>query len=89
MPLVLNDQITSKTLPLSNETLTLFLSFCKRRKYPKKGVIFREGDPATNLYYIIDGSVSVTSADDDGSEIVYTYLHAGEFIGEIGLFYCK
>lgn len=86
MPLVLNDKITPKTIPLSNETLNLFLSFCKRRKYPKKGVIFREGDPATNLYYIVDGSVAVTSADDDGSEIVYTYLHAGEFIGEIGLF---
>ncbi|MCW8900539.1 MAG: cyclic nucleotide-binding domain-containing protein [Gammaproteobacteria bacterium] len=86
MPLVINDKITSKIPPLSNETLNHFLSFCKKRKFPKKGVVFREGDPANNFYYILDGSVSVTSVDEDGSEIVFTYLHAGEFIGEVGLF---
>lgn len=86
MPLVIDDKITPKIPPLSNETLNHFLSFCKKRKFPKKGIVFREGDPANNLYYILEGSVSVTSDDEDGSEIVYTYLHAGEFIGEIGLF---
>lgn len=86
MPLVINDKIISKTPPLSSETLNHFLTYCKRRKFPKKGVVFREGDPADNLYYILDGSVAVTSTDEDGREIVFTYLHKGEFIGEIGLF---
>ena len=86
MPLVFNDKITSKNPPISDESLKHFLSFCKIKKYPKKGVVFREGDPAENLYYILDGSVSVTCVDEDGQEIVFTYLHKGEFIGEIGLF---
>lgn len=86
MPLEFNDKITSKNPPISEESLKHFLSFCKIKKYPKKGVIFREGEPADNLYYIVDGSVSVTSVDEDGQEIVFTYLHKGEFIGEIGLF---
>lgn len=86
MPLVTTDEITPKIAPISNETLNHFLSFCKIRKFPKKGVVFREGDPADNLYYILSGSVTVTTNDDDGNEMVFTYLHAGEFIGEIGLF---
>ena len=86
MPLVTSDEIKPKISPLSNETLNHFLSFCKKRKFPKKGVVFREGDPADNLYYILSGSVTVTTNDDDGNEMVFTYLHPGEFIGEIGLF---
>lgn len=86
MPLVFKDKITSKNPPISEESLKHFLSFCKIKKIPKKGVVFREGDPAENFYYILDGSVSVTSVDEDGQEIVFTYLHKGEFIGEIGLF---
>ena len=86
MPLVNNDEITSKIPPLSDETLNKFLSFCTRRKFPKKGVIFREGDLADSLYYIIEGSVSVTCADEDDNESILTYLHEGQFIGEIGLF---
>jgi len=86
MPLVIDNKITSKKSPLSEETLSRFLSFCERRKYPKKGIIFRESDPAINLFYIIEGSVSVTSIDEEGNEIVLAYLHKGEFIGELGLF---
>jgi len=85
MPLVLN-KIKSNRAPLNEESLSRFLSYCEKRKYPKKGIIFREGDPANSLYYIIEGSVSVSSNDETGSEIVLTYLHKGEFIGEIGLF---
>ena len=51
MPLFISDKITSKNPPLSGESLKHFLSYCKRRKFPKKGIIFREGDPAENLYY--------------------------------------
>lgn len=85
-PLILdNKHSVNKTL-LSEKTLERFLSFCDIRKYPKKGVIFRETDPAVNLYYIIEGSVSVTSIDDSGNEMVLSYLHKGDFLGEIGIF---
>lgn len=86
MPLVTNDNILSKHTPLSEETLSRLLSFCERRKYPKKGIVFRENDPAKSLYFILEGSVSVNCIDDDDSEVVLAYLHKGEFIGEIGLF---
>ena len=38
------------------------------------------------LYYIVEGSVSVLIEDDNGREIVLSYLNAGDFFGEMGLF---
>lgn len=64
-----------------------FLACCARKKLPKKNVVFRDGDAADTLYFIVSGSVSVISADENGKEVVLAYLNAGEFIGEIGLFY--
>jgi CRP/FNR family transcriptional regulator, cyclic AMP receptor protein len=68
------------------EYLQPFLSFCHRRRYPPKTEIIRPGDPADVLYYIIEGSVTIIMEDEDGREIILTYLNKGEFIGEMGLF---
>ncbi len=84
MPLVNKNEFNKP--PLSEETLNNFLSYCVRRKFPKKGIIFRKGDSAKSLHYILNGSVTITVADEDNREVILAYLHKGEFIGEIGLF---
>ncbi|OOZ35946.1 cAMP-activated global transcriptional regulator CRP [Solemya velesiana gill symbiont] len=66
--------------------LQQFLSHCHRRRYPGKTDIIHPGDPADILYYIIEGSVTIIIEDDEGKEIILTYLNKGDFIGEIGLF---
>ena len=66
--------------------ISRFLEHCHLRQYPVKSVIIKEGDPSTELYYIIKGSVSVLVEDAKGREIVLAYLNPGEFFGEIGLF---
>ena len=66
--------------------ISRFLEHCHLRQYPAKSVIIKEGDPSTELYYIIKGSVSVLVEDAKGREIVLAYLNPGEFFGEIGLF---
>ena len=63
-----------------------FLEHCHRRSYPAKQLIIKEGDPSRDLFYIIEGSVSVLVEDDKGHEIVLAYLNPGDFFGEIGLF---
>lgn len=68
------------------ESIGRFLGHCHRRRYPNRTIIVRPGDPANTLYYIIEGSVSVCSEDEDGRELVLAYLNPGEFIGELGLF---
>ena len=63
------------------------LSFTSPQKgYSKGTTIIYEGDECDTLYYIIDGSVSVILEDEDGKEVVISYLNAGDFFGDIGLF---
>jgi CRP/FNR family cyclic AMP-dependent transcriptional regulator len=68
------------------ECIQPFLAQCHRRRYPAKAAIIRQGDRAGELFYVINGSVTVLLEDDKGHEIVLAYLNAGEFFGEIGLF---
>ena len=63
-----------------------FLSHCHKKRYSKGTKIIYEGDECDTLYYKIDGSVSVILEDEDGKEVVISYLNAGDFFGEIGLF---
>jgi CRP/FNR family cyclic AMP-dependent transcriptional regulator len=73
-------------LALDAATLEKFLAVCHRRRYPGKTAIFRPGDGAGTLYLIVDGSLTVSSEDEDGRELILAYLNRGEFIGEMGLF---
>ncbi len=73
-------------VPTEPEYLKPFLAFCHKRRYPSKAEIIRPGDPADILYYIVEGSLTVFMEDEEGHEIILTYLNKGEFIGEMGLF---
>jgi CRP/FNR family cyclic AMP-dependent transcriptional regulator len=75
-----------KKPPQEPAFLNPFLSFCHRRRYPAKTDIVHPGEPADILFFIIEGSVTIVIEDDDGKEIILTYLNKGEFIGEMGLF---
>jgi len=72
---------------INQEAISRFLSFCDTSEVPKKGLILRAGTPADKIYYLISGSASVIDCDEDGNEIILAYLNAGDFIGELGLFY--
>jgi len=77
---------TPPALVLDQAALNRFLEDCHLRHYPRKTVIIRPGDSANILYFIIDGSVTVSSEDEEGRELILAYINAGEFIGEMGLF---
>ena len=63
-----------------------FLGYCHRRRYPARTEVFRPGDPAGTLYYMVTGSTSIITEEDDGRELTLGYFGAGEFVGEMGLF---
>ena len=67
-------------------TIERFLEHTQRRRYPSRTYIFRPGDPANTMYYLIEGSVSVLAEEDDDRELILGYFGPGEFIGEMGLF---
>ena len=65
--------------PLAPEPATLerFLAHCHRRRYPTRTDVFRPGDPAGTLYYIVSGSTSIITEEDDGSSAVRARWPAG------------
>ncbi|OOS01408.1 transcriptional regulator Crp [Canicola haemoglobinophilus] len=67
-------------------TLEWFLSHCHIHKYPAKSSLIHAGEKAETLYYLIKGSVAVMVKDEEGKEMILTYLSQGDFFGEAGLF---
>ena len=68
-------------------TIERFIAHCHRRRYPARTDVFRPGDEAGTLYYIISGSVSIIAGEEDGRELVLGYIDPDEFVGELGLFF--
>ncbi|MFW5450005.1 MAG: cAMP-activated global transcriptional regulator CRP [Methylophagaceae bacterium] len=69
------------------EGLADFFHCCHSKNYPAKSTLIRPGDAAETLFYIREGSVSITMENEDGEELIITYLNQGDFIGEVGMFY--
>lgn len=87
MPLV-SDFPQAKIIDsLSEATVKRFLGFCEHKKFAKKAVIFRGDEAADSLYFILKGTVTVSSVDENGVEVILAYLNQGDFIGEVGLFF--
>ena len=63
-----------------------FLQYCTRQERGKNHVLCRPGDQAGSLLYLISGSVSVLALEDGDRELTLGEFHAGDFIGEVGLF---
>jgi len=66
--------------------LERFLAHCHRRRYPARADVFRPGDPAGTMYYVVSGSLSVMTEEEDGRELILSYVNPGDFIGETGIF---
>lgn len=69
-----------------DKTIARFLEHCHIKTFPAKHIIIRAGDPSYDLFYILNGSVTVLMEDNKGHEIVLAYLNPGDFFGEIGMF---
>jgi CRP/FNR family cyclic AMP-dependent transcriptional regulator len=80
-------KVVNSPLAPDSATMSRFLDHCHRRKYTARTDVFRPGTPANSLYYVISGSLSVISEEADGRELILGYVNAGEFIGEMGLFF--
>ena len=72
--------------PFNNPPIDRFLALCHVRQVPSKTVVIHAGDVPDTLYFIVEGSVAIVIEDEDGNEIVVTYLNRGEFFGEMGMF---
>lgn len=72
--------------PVDRVAMDHFLEYCKRQHFPARATVMRPGDNGQTMWYVIEGSVTVSTEGDDGRELILSYLNPGDFIGEMGLF---
>ncbi|WPK23110.1 hypothetical protein PUMCH_000335 [Australozyma saopauloensis] len=86
IPATLLDKL--KTFPLFRDAPKSFHakvgSKLKLVQYHAQEYIIKEGDPALSMFWILKGTVGVTSTD---GESVYAELKPGSFFGEIGILF--
>lgn len=79
-------KLSSPALPLPAFDLRSFLDSAgvarTIRKYPRSAVIFSQGDAATDVFYIQQGSVKLSVLSRTGKEAVVAVLGQGDFFGE-------
>ncbi len=71
---------------VDREAMERFLEVCRRHHYPPKTTIMRPGDAGNSIFYVVEGSVTISTEGEDGRELILSYLNPGDFIGEMGLF---
>jgi len=55
------------------------------RRFAAGTVIFVEGDPGGTMFVVTEGTVKLTTRDDQGHELLLDLLEPGEFFGEVSL----
>src|ERR1700687_5913985 len=70
---------------LSDSEITLVAKSSRRVKYPKKSIVFQEGDAGDFLLVILEGRVKVMLLEDGGQETIVAILERPGFLGEVAL----
>lgn len=58
---------------------------CRTREYEKGDTVFREGEPAERIYFVIDGRVKIVKAAGT-RDLILELLGAGEPVGAVAAF---
>lgn len=67
------------------EPLRLFAARGVVRSYPKKAVLINEGEQGDSIFVLMKGGAKVFSMDEEGREITYSTIQAGDYFGEMSL----
>ena len=71
---------------LNDKDLNYIRSNSKKRLFKDNEVIFWEGDPGDNVYYIERGRVGIFLISGEGKEKTLRIFGKGEFFGEMSIF---
>jgi CRP/FNR family cyclic AMP-dependent transcriptional regulator len=55
------------------------------RNYRKNSIVLTEGDTGDSLFVVLQGQVKVYATDENGREITYGTIQAGDYFGEMSL----
>src|ERR1700731_3595577 len=60
------------------------ISYSRVERYTAGREIFAKGSPGQSLVAVLRGSIKISSLSNEGKEIVFNIINAGEIFGEIG-----
>jgi CRP/FNR family cyclic AMP-dependent transcriptional regulator len=70
---------------LRPEELDRLATYMRVVQYPANTVLFRKGDPGTNMMVVVRGHVQISTRSDEGKEFVLNLIDRGDVFGEIAL----
>jgi CRP/FNR family transcriptional regulator, cyclic AMP receptor protein len=71
---------------LAVSELEMIAAASRRKQYPKRSIVFYEGDRGEYLLVVLDGRVKVSLLGRGGEELLIRTLKRHDFLGEIALF---
>lgn len=70
---------------LSPGEIDSLISYARIERYPAGREIFAKGSPGLSLMAVLRGNIKISSPSDEGKEILFNIINAGEIFGEIGV----
>ena len=85
--MIATDELRRFTLFKHTDSLDLqaLARVMRRKSYPPHTVLFRKGEPGEAMMLITAGQVRIFMNDDQGNEITFRTLGAGQILGEFSL----
>jgi len=65
--------------------LDRLVTYMRVARHRRRTVLFRKGDPGTNMMVVLAGRVKVCTHSEDGKELVMNLFSPGDVFGEIAL----
>lgn len=72
--------------PLAEADRRVVAERLRPRRYAPNEIVFHRGDPASQLYILVAGTVKISLLDEYGHEAVVALLRGGDVFGELALF---
>lgn len=80
--LLANSHLFSK---IHIKTLESLARYAKTKSFKNRDVICRRGDLGTQMYVIAKGKVTIHTDSDEGKELGFGFMNAGDVFGEIAM----
>src|SRR5262249_26329158 len=70
---------------LSAGEIDALISYSRIERYPAGREIFAKGSPGQCLMAVLRGSIKISSLSNEGKEVLFNIINAGEIFGEIAV----
>src|SRR5258708_20662461 len=74
---------------LDNDELAELSAHIDEATYSSQQIIYKAGDPGTNMQIVLEGRVQTYLTGDDGERIVISDFEKGEMFGEFSFLYME